>query len=68
MSHYQTKLKIGVGASLMGGLDVLEEHTRMPADFCILVRAYYCEMGELRSLSSSLWISKRDVRKGEKNL
>lgn len=68
MSHYQTKLKIGVGASLMGGPDALEEHTRMAVGFCILVRVYYCETGELGSLSSSMWISKRDVHKGEKNL
>lgn len=68
MSHYQTKLKIEVGTSLMGGLDVLEERTRMALGFCILVRVYYCETGELGCLSSSLWNSKRDVHKGEKNL
>lgn len=71
MSHYQAKLKIGVVTSLMGGLDVLEEHTRIariPVDFCVLVRAHYCEMRELGSLSSSLWISKRHVHKAEKIL
>lgn len=71
MYHYQTKLKIGVVTSLMDGLDVLEEHTRitrMPVGFCMLVRAHYCEMRELGSLPSSLWISKRHVRKAEKKL
>lgn len=51
----------------MGGLDVLEECTRMPVGFCILVRVYYCKTGELGSLSSSLWISKRGVHKGGEN-
>lgn len=71
MSHYQTKLKIGVVTSLMGGLDVLEEHnriTRMPVDFCMWVRAHYCEIRELASLSSSLWISKIHAYKAEKSL
>lgn len=42
--HYQIILKIGVGASLMGGLDVLEEHSRIPVAFCMLVGVYYCKV------------------------
>lgn len=52
MSHYQIILKIGVGASLMGGLDVLEDHSKISVVFCMLVRVYYCEVGEVGSLFS----------------
>lgn len=57
-----------LGLSLSDALDVLEECTRMQAGFSILVRVYYCEMGELGSLSSCLSNSKRDAHKWEKNL
>lgn len=36
----------------MGGLDVLEEHSRIPVVFCMLVGVYYCKVGEVGSLFS----------------